>query len=210
MHIERHLVTLFCDYSARLALPAPEEKRLATSEDPNVVEFCHQTYINSGAVGELEWSANYPKHAVCGNLQPFIEEPLSPEPEPENVEAKDGAIEDFFNEDPDEIPTINLNIEEFTQNLKNYMQANHVEIEYADMSKALVAITPEAASIPTPKLKNVSRLRTEHQVYAIGLDKIYVIHNNLSSLIPSLLVLSVSLIRFTPVLVTCLLMCLQL
>ncbi|XP_020394122.1 protein ROS1A isoform X7 [Zea mays] len=161
----KHFASAFA--SARLALPAPEEKRLATSEDPNVVEFCHQTYINSGAVGELEWSANYPKHAVCGNLQPFIEEPLSPEPEPENVEAKDGAIEDFFNEDPDEIPTINLNIEEFTQNLKNYMQANHVEIEYADMSKALVAITPEAASIPTPKLKNVSRLRTEHQVYEL-------------------------------------------
>jgi len=173
LHIERHLVTLFYEYSARLALPAPEEKRLATSEDANVVEFCHQTYINSGTVGQLEWSANYPKHAVSGNHQPIIEEPLSPEPEPENVEAKEGAIEDFFCEDPDEIPTINLNIEEFTQNLKNYMQANNVDIEYADMSKALVAITPDAASIPTPKLKNISRLRTEHQVYDIGLDKIY-------------------------------------
>jgi len=56
--------------------------------------------------------------------------------------------------------------------LKNYMEANNIEIEDADMSKALVAITPEAASIPTPKLKNISRLRTEHQVYDIGLDKI--------------------------------------
>lgn len=172
MHIGKHLVTLFYKCSARLALPAPEEKRLATSEDPNVVEFCHQTYINSGTVGQLEWNANYPKHTVSGNHQPIIEEPPSPEPEPENVGAKEGAIEDFFFEDPDEIPTINLNIEEFTQNLKNYMQANNVEIECAGMSKALVAITPEAASIPTPKLKNVSRLRTEHQVYDIGLDMI--------------------------------------
>nr|CAB3465673.1 unnamed protein product [Digitaria exilis] len=87
--------------------------------------------------------------------KPIIEEPLSPEPEPENTETKEGAIEDFFCEDPDEIPTINLNIEEFTQNLKSYMQANNMEIEDADMSKALVAITPEAASIPTPKLKNL-------------------------------------------------------
>ncbi|OQU78992.1 protein ROS1 isoform X1 [Sorghum bicolor] len=166
MRVEcKHFASAFA--SARLALPAPEEKRLATSEDPNVAEFCHPIYINSGTVGQLEWTANYPKHAVSDNHQPIIEEPLSPEPEPENVEAKEGAIEDFFCEDPDEIPTINLNIEEFTQNLKNYMQANNVEIEYADMSKALVAITPDAASIPTPKLKNVSRLRTEHQVYEL-------------------------------------------
>jgi hypothetical protein len=47
-----------------------------------------------------------------------------------------------------------------------------LEIEHVGMSKALVAITPEAASIPTPKLKNVSRLRTEHQVYEILLNKI--------------------------------------
>jgi len=145
---------------------------LATSEDPSVVEFLHQAYINSRNVGQLEWNANYPKHAVSGNHQPIIEEPPSPEPEPENAETKEGVIEDFFCEDPDEIPTINLNIEEFTQNLKNYIEANNLEIEDADMSKALVAITPEAASIPTPKLKNISRLRTEHQVYDNSLDKI--------------------------------------
>ncbi|RCV06460.1 hypothetical protein SETIT_1G164200v2 [Setaria italica] len=161
----KHFASAFA--SARLALPAPEEKRLATSEDPNVVEFLHQAYINSRKVDQLEWNANYPKHAVSGNHQPIIEEPPSPEPEPENAETKEGAIEDFFCEDPDEIPTINLNIEEFTQNLKSYMQANKIEIEDADMSKALVAITPEAASLPTPKLKNVSRLRTEHQVYEL-------------------------------------------
>jgi len=111
-------------YSARLALLAPEEKRLATSEDPSVVEFLHQAHINSRNVGQLEWNANYPKHAVSGNHQPIIEEPPSPEPEPENAETKECVIEDFFCEDPDEIPTFNLNIEEFTQNLKNYMEAN--------------------------------------------------------------------------------------
>ncbi|GLT66704.1 hypothetical protein SLA2020_390570 [Shorea laevis] len=83
-----------------------------------------------------------------------------------------------FYEDPDEIPVIKLNIEEFTQNLQTYMQ-NHMELQEFDMSKALVALTPEAASIPMPKLKNVSQLRTEHQVYELpdshpllkGLDK---------------------------------------
>ena len=89
-----------------------------------LVEFLHQAYINSRNVGQLESNTNYPKHAVSGNHQPIIEEPPSPEPEPENAETKEGVIEDFFCEDPDEIPTFNLNIEEFTQNLKNYMEAN--------------------------------------------------------------------------------------
>lgn len=66
-------------------------------------------------------------------------------------------------EDFNEIPTIKLNIEEFTQNLQNYMQQN-MELQEGDMSRALVALTPEAASIPAPKLKNVNRLRTEHLV----------------------------------------------
>lgn len=95
------------------------------------------------------------------NCEPIIEEPATPQQE--FTEISESDIEDSFNEDPDEIPTINLNIEEFTVNLQNYMQEK-MELQEGDMSKALVALNPEAASIPTPKLKNVSRLRTEHQV----------------------------------------------
>ncbi|KAK3133756.1 hypothetical protein QOZ80_6AG0540550 [Eleusine coracana subsp. coracana] len=161
----KHFASAFA--SARLALPGPQEKSLVTSEDPNATGFCHQTYTDSRTVGQLEWNANHPRHAIPGNHQPIIEEPPSPEPEAENAETNEDAIEDFCYEDPDEIPRIDLNIEQFTQNLKSYMQANNLEIEQADMSKALVAITPAAASIPTPKLKNVSRLRTEHHVYEL-------------------------------------------
>lgn len=92
--------------------------------------------------------------------EPIIEEPATPEPECTTT-LED--IEDSLYEDPDEIPTIKLNIEEFTQNLQNYMQES-MELQDGDMSKALVALGPQAASIPMPKLKNVSRLRTEHQV----------------------------------------------
>lgn len=100
---------------------------------------------------------------VMKNCEPIIEEPATPEPE--FIETSESAIEDYFDEDPDEIPVIKLNLEEFTQNLQNFMQENNLDIQEGDMSKALVALAPEAASIPTPKLKNVSRLRTEHQVY---------------------------------------------
>lgn len=93
--------------------------------------------------------------------EPIVEEPSTPEQEV--IELVESDIEDAFGEDPDEIPTIKLNLEEFTLNLQNYMQDN-MELQDGDMSRALVALNPEAASIPTPKLKNVSRLRTEHQV----------------------------------------------
>lgn len=98
---------------------------------------------------------------ISRNCEPIIEEPATPEHECTEISESD--IEDSLYEDPDEIPIIKLNIEEFTVNLQNYMQEK-MELQEADMSKALVALKPEAASIPTPKLKNVSRLRTEHQV----------------------------------------------
>uniref|UniRef100_A0A0D3EL44 HhH-GPD domain-containing protein n=1 Tax=Oryza barthii TaxID=65489 RepID=A0A0D3EL44_9ORYZ len=161
----KHFASAFA--SARLALPGPEEKSLVTSGTPIAAETFHQTYISSRpVVSQLEWNSNTCHHGM-NNRQPIIEEPASPDPEHETEEMKECAIEDSFVDDPEEIPTIKLNFEEFTQNLKSYMQANNIEIEDADMSKALVAITPEVASIPTPKLKNVSRLRTEHQVYEL-------------------------------------------
>ncbi|KAJ9555007.1 hypothetical protein OSB04_009621 [Centaurea solstitialis] len=93
---------------------------------------------------------------------PIIEVPATPEPEPVQEEFD---MEDFC-EDSEEIPMIKLNIEEFTQNLQTFME-KHMVLGEGDMSKALVALTSEAASIPTPKLKNVSQLRTEHQVYEL-------------------------------------------
>ncbi|XP_060201309.1 DNA glycosylase/AP lyase ROS1-like [Lycium barbarum] len=105
----------------------------------------------------------------------IVEEPATPEPE---QEAPEIDIEDAYSKDPNEIPTIVLNMVQFTQNMKNFVQ-NSMELQHDEMSKALIALTPEAASIPTPKLKHISRLRTEHQVYELpdshpllaGLDK---------------------------------------
>ncbi|KAL6640298.1 hypothetical protein ACP70R_022147 [Stipagrostis hirtigluma subsp. patula] len=176
----KHFASAFA--SARLALPGPEEKSLVTSGTPLAAEGYDHSYINFGTahqkegsvqtcissrpVSQLEW--NPQAHGrVLGNALPIIEEPASPELESGTAETKEDAIEDAFIDDPEEIPTIKLNFNEFTQNLKSYMQANNIEIEDADMSKALVALSPEAASIPTPRLKNVSRLRTEHLVYEL-------------------------------------------
>ncbi|CAK7343376.1 unnamed protein product [Dovyalis caffra] len=183
----RHFASAFA--SARLALPGPEEKSivsatenqtgqnpaLKTDQLPLPLPLLQATKQSEESQQSEANSLAESKSRITG-YGPIIEEPSSPEPVSPQVTEND--MEDTFCEDPDEIPTIKLNIEEFTQTLQNYMQEN-MELQEADMSKALVALTAEAASIPVPKLKNVSRLRTEHQVYELpdshpllqGLDK---------------------------------------
>ncbi|KAL4354289.1 hypothetical protein GQ457_06G009770 [Hibiscus cannabinus] len=170
----RHFASAFA--SARLALPGPEEKSIVSATENKTSDQNHTVIIDQLALplpqpNELSDSncrpeANEQLHTVSGvnKCNPIIEEPASPEPECTQVAEND--IEDLLSEDPDEIPTIKLNMEEFTQTLQNYMQKN-MELQEGDMSKALVALTAEAASIPTPRLKNVNRLRTEHQVYEL-------------------------------------------
>ncbi|XP_077235874.1 protein ROS1A-like isoform X2 [Tasmannia lanceolata] len=166
----KHFASAFA--SARLALPGPEEKSLVTSAVPITAEQVHRVFVNPMPLPPPEGSPHsqvetrinkQPGIKIC---EPIVEEPATPEPE--SIDTSESAIEDaFWQEDPDEIPTIKLNFEELTLNVQNYMQENNIELQDGDMSKALVALTPEAASIPTPKLKNVSRLRTEHQVYEL-------------------------------------------
>ncbi|XP_045808298.1 DNA glycosylase/AP lyase ROS1-like [Trifolium pratense] len=169
----RHFASAFA--SARLALPGPEQKNIvsvagniAADENPPVV----MSQLPLPLPGNTNQVEEIPQTEVSGQLakfevnicQPIIEEPASPEPECPQVELSD--IEDSFYDDKCEIPTIELNIEEFTLNLQNYMQRN-MELQDGEMSKALVALNTQAASIPVPKLKNVSRLRTEHCVYEL-------------------------------------------
>nr|XP_018629418.1 protein ROS1A-like isoform X2 [Nicotiana tomentosiformis] len=168
----RHFASAFA--SARLALPAPEEKSIvsatenkAAGQNPfqnfsqlslplpqaDQTPLEHSKLINSAPIIE-----------VPATPEPIVEEPASPEPE---QKAPEVDIEDAYFEDPNEIPTITLNMAEFTQNVRKFME-NNMELQQVEMSKALVALTPEAASIPVPKLKHISRLRTEHQVYELS------------------------------------------
>ncbi|KAK6233850.1 hypothetical protein QUC31_006256 [Theobroma cacao] len=160
----RHFASAFA--SARLALPGPEEKSITSSTVPMVSERNPVKVLNPMPLPPPEHNLLHvgPNN---GSHEPIIEEPTTPEPE--HTEESQSDIEDACYEDPDEIPTIKLNIEEFTANLQHYMQEK-MELQESDLSKALVALNPEAASIPTPKLKNVSRLRTEHYVYELPDD----------------------------------------
>uniref|UniRef100_A0A0V0J1I3 Putative repressor of silencing 2b-like n=1 Tax=Solanum chacoense TaxID=4108 RepID=A0A0V0J1I3_SOLCH len=180
----RHFASAFA--SARLALPAPEEKSIvsatehkATNNNPRE-NFTHLPLPlppgNQQPVENQKLIKSGPTIEVPATPEPIVEVPSTPEQE--QIQAPEIDIEDAYFEDPDEIPMIELNMAEFTQNVKKYVE-NNMELHQVEMSNALVALTSEAASIPTPKLKNVSRLRTEHQVYELpdshplleGLDK---------------------------------------
>ncbi|XP_048326250.2 transcriptional activator DEMETER isoform X1 [Ziziphus jujuba] len=158
----RHFASAFA--SARLALPGPEEKSIVSSIAPTLEEKNPALGINISPLPPPENKLLEEADSEISKCEPIIEVPATPEPECTEVSQSD--IEDLFNEDPDEIPTIKLNMEEFTIKLQDFMQT-HMELQEGDMSKALVALNTEVASIPTPKLKNVSRLRTEHHVYEL-------------------------------------------
>lgn len=167
----RHFASAFA--SARLALPAPEEKGIVGS----TMSFATDRRADVTIKPMLpQPSGRHGEELMVSRCEPIIEEPATPEPEITEIAETD--IEDAFYEDPDEIPTIRLNVEQLAVNLRNFME-EHTDLQEGDMSKALVALTPEVASIPVPKLKYVLRLRTERQVYVLtdthplvkGLDK---------------------------------------
>lgn len=156
----RHFASAFA--SARLALPAPEEKGLVGSTMPIATDRRADVAIKPLLLQPS--CSNGERELMVSRCEPIIEEPATPEPEITDIAETD--IEDAFYEDPDEIPTIKLNVEQLAVNLRNFME-EHTDLQEGDMSKALVALTPEVASIPVPKLKYVLRLRTERQVYVL-------------------------------------------
>lgn len=152
----RHFASAFA--SARLALPGPEEKQIVSMPVP-IADERSLPNLNPLILPLPGNNTSIEASLQSRKCEPIIEEPATPE---HSTEALESDIEDFFWEDPDEIPTINVNLEVFAKSLQNHMQEHE-----GDQSRALVAWNPQSASIPTPKLKNVSRLRTEHLVYEL-------------------------------------------
>uniref|UniRef100_A0A1J3FB03 Transcriptional activator DEMETER n=1 Tax=Noccaea caerulescens TaxID=107243 RepID=A0A1J3FB03_NOCCA len=164
----RHFASAYA--SARLALPAPDERSLTSATIPVPPEsFPPEAIPMMELPPPLEKALTRETPSNGRNCEPVIEEPTSPEQECTEITESD-IEDDYYNEDPDEdpddIPSIELNIKQFGMTLREYMERN-MELQEGDMSKALVALNPASTSIPTQKLKNISRLRTEHQVYEL-------------------------------------------
>ncbi|CAI9762123.1 unnamed protein product [Fraxinus pennsylvanica] len=170
----RHFASAFA--SARLALPGTEDKSIVSATENNAA-YQNPVKIIDPLQLRLPQAYQLEAHTEASNSEPIIEAPATPEPiievpatpETDQTQVPECDIEDNNLEDPDDIPTIRLNMEQFAHNLQSFFIQKGMELQEGegDMSKALVALTPEAASIPMPKLKNVNRLRTEHQVYEL-------------------------------------------
>ncbi|CAH2059063.1 unnamed protein product [Thlaspi arvense] len=156
----RHFASAFA--SARLSLPSTE-KGMETPDKKYLPLHLPETLQREQGSEVVHYSALTNRSSCC---EPIIEEPASPEP-PECAEVSIADIEEAFYEDPEEIPTIRLNMDAFANNLKKIIEHN-TDLQDGDMSTALVALTAEAASLPMPKLKSISQLRTEHRVYELG------------------------------------------
>ncbi|KAL6998132.1 hypothetical protein U1Q18_008259 [Sarracenia purpurea var. burkii] len=165
----RHFASAFA--SARLSLPGPEEKSIVIATENKGIDQIPMDFVKQLQLSLPQTDQQLQAQSQVSHYEPIIEVPTTPEPtievpatpDPEQPLVPYSDIEDAMFGDPDEIPTIKLNVEELTQNLQTYMQQD-MELQEANMSKALVSLTSDTASIPMPKLKNVSRLRTEHRV----------------------------------------------
>ncbi|GLT82064.1 hypothetical protein SLE2022_004770 [Rubroshorea leprosula] len=146
----RHFASAFA--SARLALPGPSDKRMVSS----AVHTVHKN--NPISVPELPESGYKAK-----NLEPIIEEPIIEELPSHVLEAQESE-EPEIEYDSEGIPIIKLSAETFRTNIQDFMDK---KFQDGIGQRALVALNPIAASIPARKLKDVSRLRSEHQVYEL-------------------------------------------
>lgn len=148
--------------SARLALPGPQEKNTVTSivpyeavQDSSLVIMPEIKSHPAATFSESRYETK--------SCEPIIEHP--PSPEPESTKYLERDIEDLCDDPEDYIPTIRLDVEGFRDLLQECIEMNNNPLKgVVDMSKALVALTSEAASIPLPKLKDISLLRTIHHV----------------------------------------------
>lgn len=142
-------------------MPGPEEKRIVTTPASIATERTPALNMNPVLLPLPDNNLLKATSYEIGNCEPIIEEPATPEEEYPDTEALERDIEDSFWEDPDEIPTIELDKEKLSKTVQEFIAGDLIG---GDMSRALIALNLDRASIPTPKLKNVSRLRTEHQV----------------------------------------------
>ncbi|XP_073066355.1 protein ROS1A-like [Primulina eburnea] len=156
----RHFASAYA--SARLRLPGVQGG--SNEDEPQVKSSQNVTDTNPPLLVHCDDDVSRVGD-ICFNSEPIVEFPSSPEPA--SIEMAERDIEDFGYESEDEIPTIKLNQVEFTKNLLDFMEKTNFLNGEGNMSKELVALSPEAASIPMPKLKSVGRLRTVHQVYEV-------------------------------------------
>ncbi|WJX68895.1 hypothetical protein P8452_53220 [Trifolium repens] len=102
--------------------------------------------------------------------EPIVEMPASPEPEDIGFDSEldEEIYHDYTNEDEDieDIVTVNLSNQE-SSCLPKMLDNSFEEFDYGMNASTTLVLSQDAANIPLPKMKNVSRLKTERLVYVL-------------------------------------------
>ncbi|CAN4115195.1 unnamed protein product [Withania somnifera] len=149
----RHFASAFT--SERVLLTGPGEK-CSTNIDTALAPVDIACYVDSSqeklfsSFGEASSS----QHSMGGHHNELITYP---------------ALECFGETDIEDccasdIPTLTFDCKAFMENLLSYIDESDLSTNDTDLSKALVIASQKE---PLPKLKNIRRLRTEHQVYEL-------------------------------------------
>ncbi|CAK7356248.1 unnamed protein product [Dovyalis caffra] len=146
--------------AANLSLPGPSGK----SEDKSIVTCKpsgnssslgnNRVITNPMSVTLLDGNKSTESGPNVHTCEPIVEEPKSPQQE----DLEDFSWDECIEDEDEEIPTIKLNREEFNPNGQKTSYTKFI-------SQALVSVgtTPLSA----PKMKHMTSLRTEHQVYEL-------------------------------------------
>ncbi|XP_025014609.2 uncharacterized protein LOC8267010 isoform X1 [Ricinus communis] len=168
----RHLASAIA--SEYLCLPGIPKRGEERSKVPNMslessaVDANDALIVNPTAVSLSGYVKASESKFETQSCEPLIEEPKSPEPvaDIEDFEIANGIDIN----DGEEIPIIQLSNEPFRANVQYFMDEYRNNLQTDSSSRALVPLSVNVDSVPVRKLKNISRLRTEHQVYEIPDD----------------------------------------
>ncbi|XP_071696794.1 DNA glycosylase/AP lyase ROS1-like [Rutidosis leptorrhynchoides] len=149
--------------SGRLALPGSEETSNVTSIVSVENEQNHSKFVTPTSHFDIQGG-----NSGSSYHDPIIEVPSSPEPEIKDTQPIIGDIEDLFIDSDDEIPFIQLNVEEFRETLKDTIETHNIpNLSEDDKTKALVALIAETNTFRVPRMKFVARSRTFHLVHEL-------------------------------------------
>ncbi|XP_010521693.1 PREDICTED: protein ROS1 isoform X2 [Tarenaya hassleriana] len=161
--------------SSQLLLPGPQDKKTEDSDSFLVPATPHINANQTVQITSIEGNSSPEYRSQTNSSEPIVEVPPSPTPEiPELIDIEDTPCRASCQPNG-EIPDIDVDMETFKKNvhdailnIRKMLNSHNAE----EVSKALVASTPENACIPmpAPRLKYYNRLRTEHVVYVLPDD----------------------------------------
>ncbi|KAL0448803.1 UNVERIFIED_CONTAM: DNA glycosylase/AP lyase ROS1 [Sesamum latifolium] len=142
------------------------------------IKNCLNTLERDLGTIDLEWIRYVPPHKA--NAQPSL--PDIQEKDDANLrdpmalaeshmmievsdsDAKDSVERDIEDFGLDGIPQIRIDDKKLKENIQKFINKRNIPLQEAEMSNTVMVLTSETGSIHAPKLKNLSHLRTQHQV----------------------------------------------